>query len=463
MFEFHESELSLVQNQLAEDGYSIGHNLRLADVWQVAAVMEPATWKFDTAPLTQAIWDAITDWPNAILRPCVEYQKKWGSPDGPYPESILISDPDADPKPTWADLVSAHRRSNIASTLLTSRIALQQENSIPAVRRRLTDKATITLDDGLSVHVGDGLDHMTGLLQMVEHANIAGEAIPYIVMRSADGARRHFYSQRKIRALLSKVAARENRVESAHNAFMELYRAQVDIAADETASLDDREAAAAKVSDYTENYEKHLKAQMDAYDPDALPDDDLDELKEALIERLEGVAMAHVDDTINARSQQGVDLGGSCRDQTTALQEVSRTKQQHQILIERADDADDAKAKFAAGVTAIQAIKAERTPRWYDDKGMLIVDDTFGIPAVSGFVQARSPMEGKVAGTAQVIGVDDATPPNPHATVQFLKSGDNASFLLGIVEGTAPARFRLRAMNICGPSYLEVTLTPPAS
>ena len=50
--------------------------------------------------------------------------------------------------------------------------------------------------------------------------------------------------QAEVRAILKATAARENVVESAHNAVMESYHAEAAIRDDETAGLDEREAVA---------------------------------------------------------------------------------------------------------------------------------------------------------------------------------------------------------------------------
>ena len=61
---------------------------------------------------------------------------------------------------------------------------------------------------------GAGLDHMTGLLQMVEQANDAGEFMPLVIMRDGDHQVKEIRQGSQVRQILKNTAARENMVES---------------------------------------------------------------------------------------------------------------------------------------------------------------------------------------------------------------------------------------------------------
>ncbi|MCY4470296.1 MAG: hypothetical protein OXC08_16400 [Thiotrichales bacterium] len=381
-------------------------------------------------------------------------------------------DPEADPKPTWEQLVRGYRLYKIQDA--TSRTG---EGEVSGKVDKLANAPVRHRHAVASVDVGGGIDHMTAMLHHAQEATAAGRKWPVAVMRDTTGELLAMHTVTEAGELLGPTAAQKNRASSAGNmvrADLEKLRAvaldpngRLPESTPEEVKLAAREVASAKYQAMLKDLTPHFETALNRVDrlneiaaasiPDTYP---LARLKAILVADLESVATAKIKDILNAAEQQGMDLAGSCRDQSDALEAVSRLKQQHQILIERADDHADAKSKFAAAEKAIKAIRVERTPQWYGNRGALI-EDEHSSTAESVFIQARSPVDDKVSVAVRVLGIDDATPPNPHASARTAKSGDNMNIFLGIIEGDAAAKFELRARNVCGPSTLIVTVNAP--
>ena len=83
-------------------------------------------------------------------------------------------DPNGSPKPTWDKIVFASRNAEIADQALNAGYII---SDLSQHRTALTDAATIE-HEGESLYVGSGLDHMTGLLQMVEQPMMPGNLAP---------------------------------------------------------------------------------------------------------------------------------------------------------------------------------------------------------------------------------------------------------------------------------------------
>ena len=252
----------------------------------------------DVIDITEEQWDAYV-WNPPQARP-----------------SHTTPDPDASPKPTWEELVNAdaNTRLRLSAEDAEYNLGKGQEG-----KQRLTDLAALP---DLDIYVGAGLDHMTGLLQIVENANEAGGDCPHIVMRNGDNETISVHRQAVIREILSATAARENLVESAHNAVMNGYHRHAKIRDDLTQPLDDRKTAADLALAIASTYETLLTEEMAKYDPDALPDD-LDELKLVYVERLEAAALGKDKEIRGHLTNQGVMLHPSCFDQETALRSIA--------------------------------------------------------------------------------------------------------------------------------------------
>ncbi len=420
--------------------------------WEEAGVAIPYGLKPAGAPggrvnviADEAAWDA--------------YQ--WNPPESwvhKYPEP----DPNASPKPSWNTVIEAIRRGRIWSSGETAYEALNYglgEFSPDEIRRQMTDADALSVGR-LSVYVGAGLDHMTGLLQMVEQAAQAGARLPHIVMRDGDQKRRHIHTQGEIRAILDATAERENVVESAHNSVLDRYHAQARIRDDEAQALDDREAAAAKALDIAQDYKTHLETEMAAYDPDALPTD-LPTLKAVLAERLEAAAMARTKYVMKAATQQGIDRGFSCADEERAVREIAEQCVLASIEVERADTAAEAKTAYDAGGAAIEAVTVLNTPVWkiggadYAANPPAPVAVAGSAVTVEALHPAGQTIKGKVALKSLASKPVTVTPATPSVA-----SAHACKFTIDApVTGETVTLF-LEARNLCGPSKVEVELTP---
>ena len=268
--------------------------------------------------------------------------------------------PTTSPKPSWAQLIVAYQHTTINGSI---------DHSLRYFRSATDDGRAAIIDNGFvttaigKIHIGGGIDRISGLLQMVENANEAGANLPHVIMRDGEQAQQPIWRQQDLRSILSFTAARINHVESAHNVVADAYFAQIAIRDDETATLDDREAAADKTFDLAFNYENYLREAMDAYDPDALPPD-LPTLQDVLQERLEAAAMRKVKALKRAATNQGVLAYPACRDQETAERAIAEECVGGVLAIKAAEDAEEAKTEFKDAVDAIDRVTPLNTPHW---------------------------------------------------------------------------------------------------
>ncbi|MYH37482.1 MAG: hypothetical protein F4160_11895 [Rhodospirillaceae bacterium] len=326
------------------------------------------------------------------------------------------------------------------------------------IKAKLTDEPTLP---GLDVHIGSGLDHMTGLADMARAAANAGQTLPHIVMRDGNQRRVSVHHVADLEEILGAARRRENLVESAHNAVMERYHAQAKIRDDETQTLADREAAADAALAITNNYQAELKKEIAAYDPDALPAD-LGALRRKYIEWLEATAARQQKSLKGALTEQAIKNWAACVDMDAALSEVSKQCALASIEIDRAMTAAEAKAAYDAGAAAIRAVTAANTPHWMVD-GTLIAQafpPDRGLVGRSVAVRAVHPagknIDGKVAFTAKVV--EGAA----EVTVRSLSDPTARELVFTIPDdATAAAKIEATARNLCGPSRLVLTLTPP--
>ena len=392
---------------------------------------------------TEAVWDA--------------YQ--WNPPEfltGSYPDP----DPAASPKPPWATVLRAAQVGRISRTAeFAENIFL---HDAPVHRSQLTDHDTLEVG-GATVRVNDNLDHMTGLLQMVEHASTAGAVMPHTVL--LDGARRPkpAWTEAARREVLSAAAYRENHVESAHAEVRRKYQAEADIRDDETKTLDEREAAATKALAIAEDYPAQLAAAMAAYDPLTLPAE-LPDLKEAYGERIEAAAMRRVKEIKGAKTQQGVDVPATCLDMARALEEVSQECAHGIAAVDEAADNAAAKTAYDTAVAAIEAVTPLNVPEWQTDdttapgQGHEVhvrADHPQGAN-ISGLVRIRSYVARDANGDPVVLEGARVTRP----------SGSPKSHVLSgrVPAGAAyPLTLTVEARNLCGPSTLTTTVDDPSA
>lgn len=384
---------------------------------------------------------------------------KWNPPEymaAQYPDA----DPDASPKPTWEELRSLRRRSELRADESDHIIGRASHR----VRSALTDAAH--LPRPIAVYIGEGLDHMTGLARLAAAADRAGAQLPHIVMRDTAEKRVSLHRTGPLAEVLDAAAARENLVESAHNALMEDYHAQAAIRDDETAELDAREAAADKARDIAENYADRLEAAMAAYDPDALPAE-LTELKATYIERLEAAAMRRVKALRGVVSQQGVDLPASCADEAEAAEAVAREERLGALAVLAAGDAAGAKTAYEAALAKIAAVTPLHVPELFDAGGEAVTADIAATAAVK--LEARQPAGQDIPGPVAVV----VSVPGYVAgafTAVAEERGQDGAFTRATIALSMPdnagetAEYRVEARNLCGPARaLTVKITRPAA
>lgn len=370
---------------------------------------------------------------------------------------------DVRPRPTWQDLLIGLRVYNLAGAVSDAEYALKWE----AARHRsvLTDASALP---DLNVHVGDGLDHMTGLADMARAAALAGVRLPHIVMRNAGQKRVSVHTTAQLEEILEATRRRENVVESAHNAVMERYHDQARIRDDESADLDDREAAADKALEIADGYEAELQKEIAAYDPDALPAD-LHELKGKLLDWLEAAAMARVQHIKGVVSQQGVDLPASCQDEADALEAVARAQRLGNLAIRGAADAAAAKAAYDVAVAAIEAVTPLNVPELFDADGNPVAADIVVEQSAPVKLVARHPagedIPGAVAVTVAVPGYVAGA-----FTSVAEELDQDGGFVRTTIALSAPdnagetVEYRVEARNLCGPARaLTVKIARPGA
>ena len=388
----------------------------------------------DIGDITENDWDAYN----------------WNPPDG-YDDP----DPNSSPKPTWAEMVDAFRKEILSHHMLNSNYQIQ---SLSTHRTTLTDAATIE-HEGEGLYVGAGLDHMTGLLQMVEQANDAGDFCPHIVMRDGEQNVKRIYRGTQVREILKTTAARENMVESAHNIVMAGYHTQAKTRDDDTQSLDDREAAATAAQEILDNYQTKLQAEMDKYHPGRPPPrTDLPEFKRFYAERLEAVALGKSKDLTSYTTNQGVMLHPSCFDQQTAQQQIAVELQKGLIAINKSPSSGIVYHEYQEAGGAINAIEIINTPVFTVNQ--LAPSDT-PYPLDKLLVSADHPGGEDIPGEVDIIDIKvtkgkmKAGFPKYHSEYQKTKHSAEIQ-----IETTEEARIVVRARNVCGVSRLIINMKP---
>ena len=376
----------------------------------------------------------------------------------------------APPKPTFEQIITAYREWVLleeASVLppdgrgVHSRLAELRE----AAKARVGD-AAIDLD-AEAVHVGSGLEHMTGLMHLAEDGNLAGNHLPPVRLRDAQHAPRDVWLAREVRKLLGAVADRENRMESAHNVLVRKRMENVEAIKDATLPIAEREAAFDYVQDLDSHYAERLSAEMAKYDPDALPSD-VETLRALYVERLEAHAMGRTKYLMKAATQQGVDRGPSCVDEERAVQEVAKQCVIGTLEIEATESAADAKSAFDAAKAAIDIVEALNIPVWHIGAEKWIASGAeVSRSGRTVTVSARHPIGATIAGRV-TIGIFSAYYEDGSAVfgTRFTRTavpgdakGHRAVITLRQGE-TRTVVVDVFARNLCGPSKFTVKLSP---
>ena len=370
------------------------------------------------------------------------------------------ADPDADPKPAWADLLPPLRAHLLEATVWD---ATAKFNAFSDGGRARLSAAEPSVIDGENLYSGAGLERMAGLANLVRNADLAGETAPRIILRSVDHQEIHTWSLSRIGAILQQAAARENIVQSAHNQITAKYRRLLKKAADMDLPYDDRLKAAGDALQLGTDYDASLEAAADAFDPDALPEDP-DALRTVLVERLESAATKRQKYLKGAVSQQAIDNWAQCDGVDRALKEVSKQCALGVIRINRAGSNSDAEAAHAEAVATVEAVPAIHTPVWQINGGEVLPANPVTQHAEGSHVDiiAKHPpgqlIEGEVMAAARADKPITVTPVTPGA-----QTPASASVLRVTLLSPAPVGqtvIELTARNLCGPSRLLIVLTP---
>ena len=369
-------------------------------------------------------------------------------------------DPRASPKPSWDDLFEADRQYELEAAQ-EGYIQPLLEQVVDPVRQQLTSQAhvtaTIPRDGGVDVNIHGGVDRMTGLISMVEDANEANETLPHIILRDDSDQPIHVHTHTQLRPVLAAMRWRKNIVESAHNMVMEQLASFTGVRDDLTKTLDEREEAAAAAVALLENYQTHLQAEIDKFDPESLPDD-LDKLRMTLTERLESAALGRSKTLRSMYTQSGTILHPSCRDQAEALEQVTSAQHAGVIEITRANNAKKAKAAFDAAVKAIRAVEVLNTPIWLEG-GNPIKEDS-RIEKETLYIIADHPRNGStIPGNVAVTQFRA-----PGMTIKMQAAGTAHAVELAFDSGAKSGdevKVVGRAMNECGVSRIVFTARKP--
>ena len=397
--------------------------------------------------------------PYSLAQTALEFtQAEWEAYSWNPPDGIDEPDPAASRKPTWDEMVTGYRH-----TVLNGHKFLHQYpiSQLSKHRTALTDAATINLD-GESLYVGAGLDHMTGLLQMVEQANNAGELCPYIVMRDGEQNEKRIHRGSQIRGILKATAARENAVESAHNIVMTEYYAKAKIRDDETQTLDDREAAATAAQEVLDNYSTklHLLASSGRFAESRWPDrrHSVEETKAYAVEYLEAAAMRKIKDLQGYTTNQGMMLHPSCFDQAKAIEEVAVWLQKGLILINKQNFSSGARGWALWHEEKIEAVEIINTPVFKINQ---LAPSTNAYPLSKLLVSADHPDDTEIPGEVDIVDIKLTKGklingfPKYHST-----SGKTKHEAEIQIDPSQPARVVVRARNICGVSRLIINMEP---
>ena len=373
------------------------------------------------------------------------------------------ADPDASPKPTWEKLLEitvyyAGRRHRIAEVSAGFREALS----------RITDSESLTVG-GDELVIGEGIDHLTGLIHLFGTAAVAGHRLPPVSLREVGGRVKSVWSHAEIQEILDAAAARENTVETVHNDLVsELYarERQVD---DTSKTMRERAEIATKLHNDIFGFEALLKKRLADHNPDSLPSD-LQTLRIVLVERLESTATGAQKRIKGALSQQAIDNWAACIDMDKALTEVAKRCALGGINIERAATAGEAKSAHAAAVQAINGVSAANTPWWRVGGAVVKKSNPASAPQVSGRevrIRAFHPegvtVPGKVSLTGSSVTGKTSGKPLKSTSRIYVPSNDADAHEIRVTldaSVTEAAVIEAAARNLCGPAGIKVELTP---
>ena len=314
----------------------------------------------------------------------------------------------------------------------------------------LKDTATISIEDR-NVHRGGGLGQMTGLLQMVEQANTAGAYLPRIHLRG-DRHDHRYHTQAEIRKILEETAKSENVIESAHNIILGRFLAWDLKWKDTTLPKEARENAATEARNIINTYETLLKAEMERFDPDAMPIG-LFDLKDVLIERLEATALKQVKYLRGVVTQQGIDLPANCPEAAEAEMLIASFRYKGALLITEAVDATQAKNYAEQYKTNIRNVSVSNSPVFSLRGQRVPLQSVYTAPQAGGSLALTLRQDTRQPKQVLQVGIlsGDATIKNVR------KQAHQLDFTLEI-EVNKKVTVELIARNICGPTKLTIQL-----
>ena len=400
--------------------------------------------------------------PGASFPTPVTEKSHWDAYQWNPPEHSTLADhqtPDlhASPKPTWDELLAAQEA--ITSAELRGDTDRILQYTVENTRRKITENVAVKVGDR-SIHVGEGIDHMTALLQMVEHANEAGARIPKVSLRDENHELKDHWTQSALRDVLQAVTARENAVENAHNKVMADYHRSAKVRDDPEQPIRERLIAASICKILAESYPTDLESEIEAYDPKELPTD-LEERKAKQTEHLEADALAHVNMIRGALTRQRLSLPPACDDMANAEKKVAREQMFGQLQIMRADDVAEVDREYKIAKSKIESVKAVKVPEFRPTGGDSRIPSnriTFKLNSLNLSV-IQEAIDGLPLGR---VAVDSSVDSLSHGDIRFVRKTDNQIDMVLSRHGTHTAIFVVVGRNLCGFNRMTIVLQPPA-
>ena len=406
----------------------------------------------------KAGWDKVS-W-NPIPVEVANFHHHWSSRGGGRygtgegKINLLLADPNASPKPTYEALVQAYWTLKVSGY----NAGWAKEVDIQYRRRYARDhepeKLSVDVAGVGSVSGIEALSRMASVSYMAQASGLAGGTFPRVVLQHRDtGNPLHVWLSRDAHQVLTQQARVENEVEGAKALIKHELETLEAIVLDTDADLEDRAQAEKKIEHIWRNYSDHVdKNRKKVSSLEEWPTD-LETVKEKALELLEGAAMGHIKYLKFAISQQGSDLPPACTDADDAEKKVAAAEKNAALLVAVAADVSAAKSAYNAGVEAIRAVKAVNTPA-FTNPGGVVLGDKHNVVGKSVVLTAHQP-EGVPGGAVIIV---NSTP----GGVGLADHSVNPPTLtLSLDEGrTEPLTFVAYARNICGPTRIEVTLSP---
>lgn len=365
-------------------------------------------------------------------------------------------------KPDWATFLSALKNAfveYVQENELGHKAALQ-------VVRDSQASASVTIDGEKTLHVGGGIEHMPALMHAFGASSLAGEHFGPATMLNDDGRSvTPIWTSHDAHSLLDQLTAQTNKSESAYNIIRTDFADILERALDTSGDANTRQKATKDLLFFIkkESIEAAFKAAIE--NSDALPTD-LATLKSVLCERVEAEATGRQKYIKGAITQQAIDNWAQCDGIDDALKKVSSQCALACIDIQRATTEDMAKTAFDDGVTGINTVTPLHTPTW-------LVGSTFFPAGRSAApisdskvnVAARHP-EGQDIDGNVVISSTASAPIEVSAIDRpagFPGSAHACKISIKDPKAGETVKVFLTARNLCGPSEMELHLTPAAS